>query len=71
MRLVHLKDAKVENRLVKMLARRFKDENEDLYSPYWYTKAKRLYIYFMLGTYNPKRPKSWEYYYDREKEKKN
>ena len=44
-----------ENKLVKLLGERFKAENKWLYTPYEYIKAKRLYIYFMLGTYNPKR----------------
>ena len=52
-----------ENKLVRMIADRFDAENRRLYAPSDYLLAKRLYIYFMLGTYEPKR-KHWEDYYD-------
>ena len=50
-----------DNGLVKLLARRFKDENKHKYNLYDYLKAKKNYICFMLGTYEPKR--SWEDFY--------
>jgi len=54
--------------LVRMIAKRFKGENEHLYYIRDYVKAKQLYIYFMLGTYNPKR-KQWEDHYTNERGK--
>ena len=64
MRLVHLRDDSKLSKLVNKMAERFNDENKMHYAPSDYIKAKRLYIYFMLGTYNPRRPRNWEDYYD-------
>lgn len=50
------------NGLVKLLARRFKEENKDLYNLYDFKLAKNKYLTFMLGCYEPKK-KNWEDFY--------
>lgn len=57
MRTIDIKD------LINLLNKRFCKENQNLYcNREYFNQARRTYVKFMIGTYNPRRNKREEIY---------